>query len=132
MVMVAEAGDSSHVGVLVLWLGIRVILLVSHIVHVAALTLLAIGIHHRHVVLDMRVALFLPVAFLVAVVVSWPVVVGGPIVANGPVGVLLGQVVIVASAKCCYLLKFVLGQLLRDDSVGLFQLQLSLDSGNLL
>ncbi len=135
MVIGAEVGYGSDMGVLILWLGIPVVLLVGHVVHTAVLILLAVSVHHRRVVSDVGVALFLPVAFLVtvaaddvrvlgAIFVSQPIVAGGPVVGSGPIGILLGRVAIPASMECCYLLNSILSELLKDDRVGLFQLQL--------
>jgi hypothetical protein len=89
MVIGAEVGIGSHVGVLVLQLRVPVVLLVSYVVHAAVFVCFTIGVYHQTVVLDTRVALFLPVTFLVAVVadnVQFPgaVVAGWPIVASGP------------------------------------------------
>ncbi len=95
MVVRAEVGDSPHLGVLVLLVGIPVLQVVSHIVDTVVFKRFAIGVNIWLIVMTAGVTFFLHVAFLLTITagdveVPGPVGSGLPIEASLPAGIILG------------------------------------------
>jgi hypothetical protein len=130
MVIWAQVGDSTHVGILVLGLG--VVLLLHYVVDHGFVSL-AIGINHRSSISAAGVTLALHVSFLFAITAD-NVGVVGTVVSGGDGRMSLGWVEVPGRKISLSLLQYsdlfdlVVGQFFPDDVLCLFQLQHSFDS----
>jgi len=126
MVIRAEVGDSPHLGVLILLsIDVPFYLFLSHVVVVAALIPLAIGVNYQGTVMVAGVAILLHLPLLLALVAGHVGVPGGiaiPLAVSigQPIGVCLLGEMFVASTDNSDLLDLLLSELLPDYCLSLF------------